>query len=76
MLDKITKKIEDAMEQLPVAHDIKLQMETTMRRLLDEMNVVMREELDVQQARLTQAQARLDELEARVVELEERHLKG
>lgn len=76
MLDKITKKIEGVVGQLPVTHDIKLQIESTLRTVLDEMNVVMREELEVQETRLNRAQSRIESLEARLSELEEKKLKG
>jgi BMFP domain-containing protein YqiC len=46
-----------------------------MQGIFDRLNLVSREELEVQEAVLARTRVRLQELEKRIVELEERHKK-
>jgi ubiquinone biosynthesis accessory factor UbiK len=50
-------------------------MRAAMQGVFDRMNLISREELEVQEAVLARTRARLQELEKRIVELEEKHKK-
>lgn len=70
-LDELSRRIEQALRDSPV-QDFGKNLRAQLAAWLDRMDVVLREDFDVQRKLLERAQARLAELEARVAELEAR----
>ncbi len=56
-------------------HEIEKNLRAGLQGVLDRLDLVTREELDVQEAVLQRTRARLQELEKRLVDLEEKLLK-
>jgi BMFP domain-containing protein YqiC len=70
-LDELSRRIEQAFRDSP-AQDIAKNLRALLTAWFDRMDLVLREDFDVQRKLLERAQARLAELEARVAELEAR----
>lgn len=70
-LDELSRRIEQAFRDSPVP-DFGKNLRAMLAAWLDRMDLVLREDFEVQRNLLERAQARLAELEARVAELETR----
>ena len=55
--------------------DLEKNVRSAVQGVLDRLNLVTREELEVQEAVLARTRARLQELEKRIAELEQKSLK-
>lgn len=69
MFDELGERISGLLRESPV-QDIETNLKAVVASWLDRMNVVMREDFDVQRKLLERANERLAALEARVRELE------
>ena len=70
-LDELSERIGDALRHSP-AQDVEKNLRALLAAWFDRLDLVLREDFDVQRKLLERAQARLAELEARVRELEPR----
>jgi BMFP domain-containing protein YqiC len=70
-LDELSRRIEQAFRDSPV-QDLRKNLRAMLAAWFDRMDLVLREDFEVQRKLLERAQARLAELEARVAELESR----
>jgi BMFP domain-containing protein YqiC len=70
-LDELSRRIEQAFRDSPL-HDVGNNVRALLAAWLDRMDVVLREDFEVQRKLLERAQARLEQLEARLAELESR----
>ena len=70
-LDDLSARIDEALRASP-AQDIEKNLRAMLAGWFDRLDLVLREDFDVQQKLLERAQAKLAELEARVAELEAR----
>ena len=70
-LDDLSARIDEALRGSP-AQDIEKNLKAMLAAWFDRLDLVLREDFDVQQKLLERAQAKLAELEARIVELEAR----
>ena len=68
-LDELTKKISQAINESP-AKDIERNVKAMLQSGLQRLNLVPRDEFDVQAEVLARTRAKLEALEARVAELE------
>jgi BMFP domain-containing protein YqiC len=71
LFDDLNQRIADAMRNSPAA-DIEKNLRALLTGWFDRMDLVSREDFDVQKKLLDRAQAKLAELEARVLDLESR----
>src|SRR3954466_11481864 len=71
LFDDLGARINEALRNSP-AQDIEKNLRALLAGWFDRMDVVMREDFDVQRKLLEQAQAKLTALEKRVAELEQR----
>jgi len=71
LFDDLGARLEEAVRNSP-AQDIGRNMRALLAAWFDRMDLVLREDFEVQRTLLERAQARLAELEARVAELESR----
>ena len=71
LFDDLGARLEEAVRHSP-AQDIGRNMRALLAAWFDRMDLVLREDFEVQRTLLERAQARLVELEARVAELEAR----
>jgi len=69
--DDLSERIREALRSSP-AQDIEKNLRVLLAGWFDRMDLVLREDFEVQKKLLERAQARLAELEARVSELESR----
>ena len=69
ILDDISRKINDVLASSP-AKDVEKNMRAMLTTLFSKLDLVTREEFDVQQAVLIRTREKLDLLEARLAELE------
>lgn len=74
IIDQIAKATARAMP-LGVAQDLERNLRGALQATLDRLDLVTREELEVQEAVLARTRARLEEMERRVAELEARLAK-
>ena len=74
-LDQLTQKLGDIFNQSP-ARDLEHNLKTGIAGWLTKLDLVSREEFDVQAEVLTRTREKLALLEARVAELEARHQPG
>ena len=70
MLDEISKKMSDVLAQSP-AKDIEKNARALLASLFARLDLITREEFDVQQEVLKRTREKLTEMEKRVAELEE-----
>lgn len=75
LFDDLSDRINEAFRNSP-AQDIEKNLRAMLASWFDRMDLVMREDFEVQKKLLERAQARLAELEARVAELERRNPPG
>lgn len=71
MLDDLRGRIDEALRNSP-AQDIEKNLRALLAAWFDRLDLVLREDFDVQKKLLERAQAKLAELEARIAELEAR----
>ena len=71
LFDDLSQRLSDALRDSPV-QDLEKNMRALLASWFDRMDLVLREDFDVQRKLLERAQAKLAELEARVRELESR----
>jgi BMFP domain-containing protein YqiC len=69
LLDDLRSRIETALRDSPT-QDIERNLRALLASWFDRLDLVLREDFEVQKKLLVRAQARLTELEARVAELE------
>lgn len=74
VLDDLSARIDEALRASP-AQDIERNLKATLASWFDRLDLVLREDFDVQKKLLERAQAKLAELEARIAELEARKLR-
>ena len=67
--DDLAERIEDALRNSPV-HDVEKNLRALLAGWFDRLDLVLREDFEVQKKLLERAQAKLAELETRVTELE------
>jgi ubiquinone biosynthesis accessory factor UbiK len=70
-LDDLSARIDEALRGSP-AQDIEKNLKAILAGWFDRLDLVLREDFEVQQKVLERAQAKLGELEARIAELEAR----
>jgi ubiquinone biosynthesis accessory factor UbiK len=71
LLDDLRARIDEALRASP-AQDIERNLKAMLAAWFDRLDLVLREDFDVQKKLLERAQAKLAELEARIAELEAR----
>ena len=71
LFDELNERISEALRNSP-AQDIEKNLRAMMTSWFDRMDLVMREDFEVQKKLLERAQAKLAELEARIADLERR----
>jgi ubiquinone biosynthesis accessory factor UbiK len=69
LLDDLRSRIENALRDSP-AQDIERNLRTLLAAWFDRLDLVLREDFEVQKKLLERSQAKLAELEARIAELE------
>ena len=74
LFDELNERISEAFRNSP-AQDIEKNLRAMMASWFDRMDLVMREDFEVQKKLLERAQAKLAELEARIADLERRKTK-
>ena len=77
ILDEISSKIKELIAQSP-AKDVEKNLRAMLQSLFSKLDLVTREEFDVQQEVLVRARENLSALEARITELEDgkkKHVK-
>jgi BMFP domain-containing protein YqiC len=70
-LDDLSARIDEALRGSP-AQDVEKNLKALLAAWFDRLDLVLREDFDVQKRLLERAQAKLAELEARIAELEAR----
>jgi len=70
-LDDLSARVDEALRASP-AQDIERNLKALLAAWFDRLDLVLREDFDVQKKLLERAQAKLTELEARIAELEAR----
>ena len=71
LFDDLSERISEALRNSP-AQDVEKNLRALLASWFDRLDLVLREDFEVQKKLLERAQARLSELEARVRELESR----
>jgi hypothetical protein len=71
LFEELRQKIDDAFRASP-AQDIEKNLRALLAAWFDRLDLVLREDFEVQKQLLERAQAKLAELEARIAELEAR----
>ena len=71
VLDELSERINEALRNSPAA-DVEKNLRALLLAWFDRLDLVVREDFEVQRKLLEQAQAKLAELEARIAELEAR----
>jgi BMFP domain-containing protein YqiC len=71
LLDELSERINEALRNSPAA-DVEKNLRALLLAWFDRLDLVVREDFEVQRKLLEQAQAKLAELEARIAELEAR----
>ena len=71
VLDDLSERINEALRNSP-APDVEKNLRALLLAWFDRLDLVVREDFEVQRKLLEQAQAKLAELEARIAELEAR----
>jgi ubiquinone biosynthesis accessory factor UbiK len=71
LFEDLRKRIDQALKDSP-AQDIEKNLRALLAAWFDRMDLVLREDFEVQRKLLERAQAKLTELEARIAELEAR----
>jgi ubiquinone biosynthesis accessory factor UbiK len=71
LFDELGERIREALRNSP-AQDVEKNLKALLAAWFDRLDLVLREDFDVQKKLLERAQAKLAELEARIAELERR----
>jgi len=71
LFEELRQKIDEALRASP-AQDIEKNLRALLAAWFDRLDLVLREDVEVQKKLLERAQAKLAELEARIAELETR----
>ncbi|MEE8636181.1 MAG: accessory factor UbiK family protein [Acidiferrobacterales bacterium] len=71
-LDQISAAIRSVLPQ-QLTHDVRKNMNAALQSALERLDLVTREELEVQEAVLARTRQKLEELEKKVAALEQRH---
>jgi ubiquinone biosynthesis accessory factor UbiK len=71
LFEELRQKIDEALRNSP-AQDIEKNLRALLAAWFDRLDLVLREDFEVQKKLLERAQAKLAELEARIAELEAR----
>jgi hypothetical protein len=71
LFDELRNRVDEALQNLP-AQDIEKNLRALLAAWFDRLDLVLREDFDVQKKLLERAQAKLAELETRIAELEAR----
>ena len=71
LFDELRERIDEALRNSP-AQDIEKNLRALLAAWFDRLDLVLREDFEVQRKLLERAQAKLAELEARIAELEAR----
>jgi BMFP domain-containing protein YqiC len=71
LFEELRQKIDEALRDSP-AQDIEKNLRALLAAWFDRLDLVLREDFEVQKKLLERAQAKLAELEARIAELEAR----
>jgi BMFP domain-containing protein YqiC len=74
LFDELRNRIDEALRGSP-AQDIEKNLRALLAAWFDRLDLVLREDFEVQKKLLERAQAKLGELEARIAELEARKPK-
>jgi len=69
IIEEVTAKLKDVFRQSPAA-DIEKNLRAGLQNIFTKLDLVTREEFDVQQEVLLRTRAKLEQLEAKVAELE------
>ncbi len=69
-LDRLVETVIDALPRVP--QDLEQNLRAALAGVIDRLELVTREELEVQEQVLARTRARLEELERKIAELEER----
>lgn len=72
ILHDVQKKISEMLQQTP-AKDVEKNIKAILNQSFAKLNLVTREELDIQMQVLTKTRLKLEALEARVAELEQKN---
>ncbi|MCD6041506.1 MAG: accessory factor UbiK family protein [Burkholderiales bacterium] len=72
LFEELRNRIDEALRNSP-AQDIERNVRAVLSAWFDRLDLVLREDFEVQKKLLERAQAKLAELEARIAELEARH---
>ena len=75
IIEDVTSKLKDIFGQSPAA-DIEKNLRAGLQNIFTKLDLVTREEFDVQQEVLLRTRAKLEALEAKVAELEKQDLGG
>jgi len=75
LLDELGDRIQEALRDSP-AQDMEKNLRALLAAWFDRLDLVLREDFEVQKKLLERAQAKLTELEARIAELEARKRPG
>ena len=75
LFDELGDRIQEALRDSP-AQDLEKNLRALLAAWFDRLDLVLREDFDVQKKLLERAQAKLTELEARIAELEARKRPG
>jgi len=75
LFDELSDRIHEALRDSP-AQDIEKNLRALLAAWFDRLDLVLREDFEVQKKLLERAQAKLTELEARIAELEARKRPG
>lgn len=73
LIDDIAERLQRALPAAP--EDVRKNVRAAVQAALERLDLVTREELEIQEAVLARTRARLEEMEKRVAELEARLLK-
>jgi hypothetical protein len=71
LFDELRNRVDEALQNSP-AQDIEKNLRALLAAWFDRLDLVLREDFDVQRKLLERAQAKLAELETRIAELEAR----
>ncbi len=75
IIEEVTSKLKDVLGQTPAA-DIEKNLRAVLQGVFAKLNLVTREEFDVQQAVLLRTREKLEALEAKVAALEASSVEG
>ncbi len=74
ILDQVSAAVSNVLPS-QLSSDVKKNMRAALQSALEGLDLVTREELEVQEAVLTRTREKLQELEKKIAALEEQHLK-